>query len=282
MLYETLHLSKAFKKEVIIRDFNIQIDKGEMIAIVGKKGSGKTTLMQMLAGLVKPSFGEIKTASRVVGDKNSVSAIRKLRQSHIGYVSTEPVLLPELTVFENLLIADKRNPGSNKSKKAKAKETLKKVGLIGRSQYMPSELTQVEKQKVCIARAIMNKPILLFLDEPTASLDAAGAYSVMDVLQRLNSQGLTIVLSTRNKMVATMCQRAVGIDAHTDVTAINKRIAEEYMDAREAEEEEAEEDMTDGISIEEYMSDNSVAASDDDIDMELPQIDISQIFDENK
>ncbi|MDD6101617.1 MAG: ATP-binding cassette domain-containing protein [Clostridiales bacterium] len=221
MLYEAKHVSKAFGKEIVIKDFNLQINKGEMVAIVGKKESGKTTLAQILAGFIKPSIGEIRTATRVVSSKKSASGIRKLRRSHISYVSAEPVLINEMTVYENLLLADKKNPGTNRSKKAKAKNTLKLAGLFGKGHYMPSELSTAEKKKVCIARAIITKPILLILDEPTALLDEKNAYAVIDILQKLNQNGMTIILTTKNKVVASCCTRVVGINRETDISSIS-------------------------------------------------------------
>lgn len=274
MLYEAKHITKAFSKNIIIKDFSLKVEKGDMIAIVGKKGSGKTTLMQILGGLIKPNVGEIRTATRVVSSSKGLGKLRKLRQSHIGYVTTEPILLPELTVFENLLLADKKNPGTNKSKKAKAKETLKRVGIVGRSQYMPSELTEVEKQQVNIARAIINKPVMLLLDEPTVTLDAEGAYQIMEVLKKLNMLGVTIVLTTRNKMVASMCKKAVALDRSINVAEINAKIKGGI--AIPTSDTTTISAVNDGAES----SENPDSANKVEEDIEIPEIDLTNIFDD--
>lgn len=288
MLYEARHLSKAFGKNIVIRDFNLKVNKGEMIAIVGKKGSGKTTLAQMLGGLLKPSLGELRTTNRVVSSKKGTSGLKKLRRTHISYVSSEPVLINELTIYENLLLADKKNSGTNRSKKAKAKNTLKMVGLIGKGHYMPKELSIAERQKVCIARAIINKPIMLILDEPTAFLDEKGAYSVIEILQKLNQNGMTIVLTTRNRVVASNCTRAVAINKETDIsTIVSNRIAPidikssmdnagsepdqeavegEEIDEEEYVEEEYDEEYSEDYSDEEYDEEYSEDYSDEEYD----------------
>lgn len=220
MLFEARDICKSYKNVPVFSGFSLKVEKGDMIALVGKRRQGKTTLMQMLAGIIPVDSGEIYYEDKPVGRRGHTAGLCKLRRNKIGYLTTEAILMPDLTVYDNLLLAMNHKRGSTKAKKAKAKEVLKNLGLKGKGRYFPKELTTLEKQKVCVARAIINEPELLLCDEPTDILEGYGAEQMMDILEILNSAGYTIVLSTHSKRIAGRCRKVYPIHEGIDLTGL--------------------------------------------------------------
>lgn len=220
MLFEVRDICKSYNKVPIFSGFSLKVEKGDMIALVGKRRQGKTTLMQMLAGIIPVDSGEIYYEDKLVARKGRTAGLCRLRRNKIGYLTTEAILLPDLTVYENLLLAMNHKRGSTKAKKAKAKEVLKNLGLKGKGRFFPKELSTLEKQKVCVARAIINEPELLLCDEPTDILEGYGAEQMMDILEILNSAGYTIVLSTHSKRIAGRCRKVYPIHEGLDLTGL--------------------------------------------------------------
>ena len=207
MVYEAKNLNKSFGKDDIINDFSMKIEEGEFVALVGKRGSGMTTLIQMLVGILRPSSGEIYF------DKKKVSRLRfnRLRRKSIAYIPTEPILVPNMTVYENLLIALSHRRGNEKAKKKVARDVLKTLGIKDKGRYFPRELTPFEKQKVCIGRAMIKEPDIIFCDEPTDILEGFETEQMLELLEILNSAGYTIVMTTHSKRIAARCHRMVPI-----------------------------------------------------------------------
>ena len=242
MVYEARNLNKSFGADNIINGFNLRVEEGEFVALVGKRGSGMTTLIQMLVGILRPSSGEI------FFDGKKVSAFRfnRLRRKSIAYIPTEPILVPNMTVYENLLIALSHRKGNDKTKKKVARDVLKTLGIKDKGRYFPRELTAFEKQKVCIGRAMIKEPDIIFCDEPTDILEGYETEHMLELLEILNSAGYTIVMTTHSKRIAARCHRIVPIAEgvlpgdETDYTP--EDALETMIDAREGEasEEEAE------------------------------------------
>ncbi len=237
MVYEANNLSKRFGQDLIIDDFSLRVEEGEFIALVGKRGSGMTTLIQMLVGILRPSSGEI------VFDGKKVSGFRfnRLRRKSIAYIPTEPILVPNMTVYENLLIALSHRRGNDKTKKKVARDVLKTLGIKDKGRYFPRELTPFEKQKVCIGRAMIKEPDIIFCDEPTDILEGFETEQMLELLEILNSAGYTIVMTTHSKRIAGRCHRMVPIAEgvlpgdETDYTP--EDAMEAMIDAKNGEEE---------------------------------------------
>lgn len=220
MLFEVRNISKSFKNIPVVENFSLEVEQGDMIALVGKRRHGKTTLMQMIAGIIPVDEGEIYYDGKLVGSKGRTSGLCKLRRGKIGYITTEAILMPDMTVYDNLLMAMSHKWGSTKTKKSRAKEVLRNLGLKGKGRFFPKELSVLDKQKVCVARAIINEPELLICDEPTDILEGYGAEQMMDILEILNSAGYTIILSTHSKRVASRCRKVYPVHEGLDLTGL--------------------------------------------------------------
>lgn len=211
MLFEVKNINKSFKGVPVIEDFSLEVEEGDMIALVGKRKHGKTTLMQMLSGILSVDSGQIYYRDKLVSCKGKTSGLCRLRRSKIGYMNTEAILLPDMTVYENLFLAMSHTGGGQKQKKQRAKTVLRNLGLKGKGRFYPKELSTLDRQKVCVARAIINDPELLICDEPTDILEGYGAEQLMDILEILNSAGITIILSTHSKRIATRCRKVYAV-----------------------------------------------------------------------
>ena len=191
-----------------LRDVDLMIAKGELLAVTGPSGSGKTTLLNCLSGLDEIDAGEIVIEGRSLARMND-NQRTDLRARSIGFVFQAFNLLPMLTAEENvelpLLIAGE----SGRVSRRRAREALARVGLDGLERRRPAELSGGEQQRVAIARGIVHSPAVLFADEPTGALDSETSAQVMDLLVELNAEGQTIVLVTHNKDIAARAGRAV-------------------------------------------------------------------------
>ena len=262
MVYEARNLGRKFGQDVIIDDFNLRVEEGEFIALVGKRGSGMTTLIQMLVGILRPSSGQIFYD----GKKVSGFKFNRLRRKSIAYIPTEPILVPNMTVYENLLIALAHRRGNDKTKKKVARDVLKTLGIKDKGRYFPRELTPFEKQKVCIGRAMIKEPDIIFCDEPTDILEGYETEHMLELLEILNSAGYTIVMTTHSKRIAARCHRIVPISEgvlpgdETDYSPEEAMEVREETDEEEYEDEvmdEAEEIQADEAQVDEAQADDT-------------------------
>ncbi len=169
------------------------VPDGDMLCIAGKSGSGKSTLLRQLGLLDRPSEGHIVFQGRMVTGLTDL-ARSKLRLNAIGYVFQEFALLPELNAHENIYLPGMMRGGHSWNYRRRAAELLDVVGLEGRHQHRPKELSGGEQQRVAIARALINQPVVLFADEPCANLDSGASARVMRTLSEINRErGVTIV-----------------------------------------------------------------------------------------
>ena len=200
----------------VLKGVDLQVARGEVVAIVGPSGAGKSTLLHILGALDTPTAGE------VLLDGVSVYAMReraraRLRCERVGFVFQMYHLMPEFTALENVMLpamVDAGAGGSAAARRAAAKDTaaslLADVGLADRLTHRPSALSGGEQQRVAIARALMNGPEVLIADEPTGNLDEAAGNGVLDVLWALNrSAGQTIVIATHDQGLAELADRVV-------------------------------------------------------------------------
>ncbi len=205
------HLHKHYfygdEKIPVLRDINLQIDDGEFLAIVGRSGSGKTTLLHVLSTLVQPDTGQL-----LYNDSNlacaSADHLNTLRQHDFAVIFQFHHLLPYLTVLQNTLLPFMRSVTPvSKEIIARAEQCLDRIGLSGKKDRLPGNLSGGEQQRVAIARAMVKSAKVLFADEPTGSLDQGTGEEIMTLLEELNADGLTVVMVTHEPIYAKRADR---------------------------------------------------------------------------
>jgi len=209
---ETRNLSKEYVRDefhvIALKDVDIQIQKGEFIALMGPSGSGKSTLLHLIAAMDRPSGGEIRVLGqdlRALSDR----AIAHWRNIHIGFIFQSFNLIPVLSAIENVELPLKLTNLKKKERIEHAETALKLVGLGDRLNHLPRQLSGGQEQRVAIARAIVTDPDLILADEPTGNLDAASADEVLTMLSRLNKEfGKTIVMVTHDPHAARFASKA--------------------------------------------------------------------------
>ena len=192
---------------------NLEVQGGEMVAIVGQSGAGKSTLLHILGALDAPSAGTVYCASTNVAQLSPRQAAA-FRNREIGYVWQFHYLLPEFTALENVAMPLLACGVNKRQALTVAANWLREVGLEDRSSHRPGELSGGEQQRVALARALVNNPRLLLADEPTGDLDEATAGMVFDLIERLHaSHGLTSILVTHNTDLAARCTRVLRLES---------------------------------------------------------------------
>lgn len=192
----------------VLKGINLKIYREEIVAVVGKSGAGKSTLLHILGTLDKPDTG------KVIFDKEEIflkkeKQVAEFRSKMIGFIFQFHHLLPEFTALENVMIPSMISGNSDKEK---AEKILGEVGLSGRINHKPSELSGGEAQRVAIARALVNSPKLILADEPTGNLDSENADSVIDLIFSLrNKFRQTFVIVTHNEEFANKCDRIINL-----------------------------------------------------------------------
>lgn len=204
---ETRHLFKRFGEITALDDINICINRGEFVAIMGASGSGKTTLMNILTCL------DTVTEGKVLLDGTDAAALdeegrRQFRADKIGLVFQQFHLIPFLTALENIMLAQHYHSVVDE---AAARNVLEQVGLSHRVSHLPSQLSGGEQQRVCIARALVNQPPVIFADEPTGNLDEENEQRVLALLNQLHQQGRTIVMVTHNPELGRVADRIIRL-----------------------------------------------------------------------
>jgi putative ABC transport system ATP-binding protein len=195
----------------ILHDLSFQIEQGESVAIVGASGYGKSTLLSLLAGLDLPSAGQIDLMGQNLNLLDEDGRAR-LRGQLVGFVFQSFQLLPHLTALENVMLPLEIAGNPQVQARQFAREWLEKVGLTPRSNHFPKTLSGGEQQRVALARAFINKPAILFADEPTGSLDEASGNRVIELLFELNRENSsTLVLVTHDPALAARCGRQLNL-----------------------------------------------------------------------
>lgn len=214
MLIDVKNLIKDYTNEGVtthvLKGVSFNIEKGEFVSIMGPSGSGKSTLMHILGLLDKPSEGLYKLNGRDV-TKLEDDVLADLRNAQIGFVFQSFNLLPRTTVLENVKLPLLYSNMSKSEHNPKAKKAIDAVGLSHRLEHFSNQLSGGEKQRVAIARALVNNPDVIFADEPTGNLDSKSGRQVMEILQKLNNEGRTIILVTHEKYTAEHASRILRI-----------------------------------------------------------------------
>ena len=194
----------------VLKDVSLYVEEGEYVAIMGPSGSGKSTLMNIIGCLDLPTSGSYELAGSNVLSLNE-NKLADLRLGTIGFVFQNFQLLPRMSALENvappLVYAGVRK----KVRRERAREALVRVGLEDRTSFNPTQLSGGQKQRVAIARAMVNKPKILLADEPTGALDSRSSAQVMELFQKLNEEGVTVVMITHDPGIAHHAKRIVDI-----------------------------------------------------------------------
>ena len=189
---------------------NLDIDKGEFVAIVGKSGSGKSTLMNIIGALDAPTSGKYLLGGKDVG-KLSDNQLADIRNEMIGFVFQQYNLLPRMNLLENVELPLLYAHVSNHEREKRAMEALEKVGLAEKAKQMPNQLSGGQQQRVSIARALAANPSLILADEPTGALDSKTSRQVLDFFKKIHEEGNTVIMITHDNSIAIEAKRVIRI-----------------------------------------------------------------------
>ena len=193
----------------VLHEVSFELEAGASVAIVGPSGSGKTTLLGLCAGLDRPTAGTVLLAGEAIGGMDE-DARALVRNAHVGFVFQNFQLIPTLTALENVLVPVEL--AGDSTREADARALLARVGLGERCDHYPVQLSGGEQQRVALARAFMNRPKILFCDEPTGNLDDETAALMVELIFGLNRErGTTLVLVTHNLELAKRCARVIRL-----------------------------------------------------------------------
>lgn len=203
------NITKSFGSLQVLKGIDLQINKGEIVTIVGASGAGKTTLLQILGTLDKADSGEIRINETLVSELNDKD-LSKFRNENIGFVFQFHQLLPEFTALENVMIPGMIAYKKESACKMRAKELLDFLGLGDRITHKPNELSGGEKQRVAVARALMNEPRVIFADEPSGSLDSKNKEELHELFFKLRDQlQQTFVIVTHDESLSRLADRTI-------------------------------------------------------------------------
>ena len=203
------NITKSFGNLQVLKDINLHINKGEVVSIVGPSGAGKTTLLQIIGTLDKPDSGTI-CLDGIDVNKLSTRKLSDFRNQHIGFVFQFHQLLPEFTALENVMIPAYIAGKSKSEAKQRALELLEFMGLSDRANHKPAELSGGEKQRVAVARALVNKPAVILADEPSGSLDSKNKAELHQLFFDLRDKfGQTFVIVTHDEGLAAITDRTI-------------------------------------------------------------------------
>lgn len=208
-MIQAKNIKKSFGDLEVLSGLDLSIKKGEIVSIVGPSGAGKTTLLQILGTLDKPNAGEIQVNGSdfsKLGERD----LAQFRNQHIGFIFQFHQLLPEFTALENVMIPAFIAKKESQQIASRAKELLSYLQLSDRMEHKPNELSGGEKQRVAVARALINNPSLILADEPSGSLDSKNKEELHKLLFDLRDKfGLTIVIVTHDKELAALSDRVI-------------------------------------------------------------------------
>jgi cell division transport system ATP-binding protein len=206
-MIQLFHVTKHYDRRIALSDVNLQIEKGEFVLLMGASGAGKTTLLKLLFCAEFPDEGQILVQHRNVA-RLRPSDVPLLRRT-MGLVFQDFRLLPKRSVFDNVALPLVVQGSSTSDIRRKVFDALKAVGMEHRKDHRPPTLSAGEQQRVCIARAIVNGPVILLADEPTGNMDAELSRDIMELFKVINARGTTVMVATHNRQVVEQVNRRV-------------------------------------------------------------------------
>lgn len=202
-------LTKVYNEQVHALDMvNLSVARGEWLAVMGPSGSGKTSLVNMIACLDRPTAGLLTVSGTEVTMLDQTEATH-FRREHIGLIFQQFHLVPYLTALENVMLAQYFHSLADESE---AQVALERMGLGDRLHHLPGQLSGGEKQRVCIARALINQADLILADEPTGNLDQINEQTVIDLLRELNAAGHTLIVVTHDPLIGKLAERTIYLN----------------------------------------------------------------------
>lgn len=208
VLLEVKNVSKIYGELHALKEVSFQVRKGEWVAIMGSSGSGKSTIMNIIGCMDKPTIGEVILDGQDITKENQTS-LTKIRREKIGLIFQQFHLIPYLTALENVMVAQYYHSIPDEDE---ALQALERVGLKDRAKHLPSQLSGGEQQRVCIARALINSPEIILADEPTGNLDEVNEKIVIEILKQLHKEGATIIVVTHDLDVGNVAERKIILD----------------------------------------------------------------------
>ena len=219
VLLEVKNVSKIYGDLHALKEVSFQVRKGEWVAIMGSSGSGKSTMMNIIGCMDKPSIGEVILDGQDI-TKESQTSLTKIRREKIGLIFQQFHLIPYLTALENVMVAQYYHSIPDEQE---ALQALERVGLKDRAKHLPSQLSGGEQQRVCIARALINSPEIILADEPTGNLDEVNEKIVIDILTQLHKEGSTIIVVTHDLEVGDVAERKIILEYGKIVDVIDQK-----------------------------------------------------------
>lgn len=219
VLLEVKNVSKIYGDLHALKEVSFQVRKGEWVAIMGSSGSGKSTMMNIIGCMDKPTMGEVILDGQDI-TKESQTSLTKIRREKIGLIFQQFHLIPYLTALENVMVAQYYHSIPDEQE---ALQALERVGLKDRAKHLPSQLSGGEQQRVCIARALINSPEIILADEPTGNLDEVNEKIVIDILTQLHKEGSTIIVVTHDLEVGDVAERKIILEYGKIVDVIDQK-----------------------------------------------------------
>ena len=219
VLLEVKNVSKIYGDLHALKEVSFQVRKGEWVAIMGSSGSGKSTMMNIIGCMDKPSIGKVILDGQDI-TKESQNSLTKIRREKIGLIFQQFHLIPYLTALENVMVAQYYHSIPDEQE---ALQALERVGLKDRAKHLPSQLSGGEQQRVCIARALINSPEIILADEPTGNLDEVNEKIVIDILTQLHKEGSTIIVVTHDLEVGDVAERKIILEYGKIVDVIDQK-----------------------------------------------------------
>ena len=209
MVIQATNIHKSYGKLHILKGVDVEVDRGQIVSIIGKSGAGKSTLLHILGTLDSAEEGELKINGQEIGGMNA-RKLAAFRNDHIGFVFQFHHLLPEFSAVENVCMPGFIKNTNRADLEKRASELLDYLGLSDRLQHKPGQLSGGEQQRVAVARALINKPDVIFADEPTGNLDSASSKDLHRLLRQLSTEmEQTFVIVTHNKELAGLSDRCL-------------------------------------------------------------------------
>lgn len=212
------------KREIEVQalnDITLEIEKGEMVAIIGKSGSGKSTLANIIGGLDSPSSGSYFFKDSEVSEF-SLSELAKFRRENIGFVIQNFGLIEDMTVFENIELPLKYSKVPKIERRKVVESIMKQMDIYEKEKAYPSQLSGGQSQRVAIARGISCRPTILIADEPTGALDESTGKNILEIFKNLNQRGVTVIIVTHDMDIAKLCNKVIEIRDGSIASIINR------------------------------------------------------------